>query len=60
VSDETWGVLHRAFDDAQLVELLLAAGNWTLFAGFLKSAGVPLDDDVASWPDGRAPGERRR
>ncbi|MGH7820234.1 MAG: carboxymuconolactone decarboxylase family protein [Candidatus Binatia bacterium] len=57
VSDETWKVLEGAFSEAQLVELLLAAGNWTLFAGFLRSAGVPLDEDVASWPEGRTPPE---
>jgi alkylhydroperoxidase family enzyme len=55
VSDETWRVLESAFDEGQLVELLLAAGNWTLFAGFLRSAAVPLDEDVPSWPEGKIP-----
>lgn len=55
VRDETWKLLAQAFDEAQLVELLLAAGNWTLFAGFLRSAAVPLDEDVKSWPEGRTP-----
>lgn len=55
VSEATWAVLRGAFDEAQLLELLLAAGNWTLIAGFLKSVGVPLDEGIASWPEGRRP-----
>jgi alkylhydroperoxidase family enzyme len=55
VSDATWKTLAAKFDEGQLIELLLCAGNWRLFAGFLKSAGVPLDDGLASWPEGRLP-----
>ena len=56
VSDATWEALARSFDAGQLVELLVIAGNWRLFAGYLKSAGVPLDPDVPSWPEGKKPG----
>jgi hypothetical protein len=35
--------------------LLLAVGNWTMFAIFLKNAEIPLDAGVPSWPEGRAP-----
>ena len=55
VSDETWAVLAKAFPPGQLLELVFVAGNWRMFAGFLRSAEVPLDADVASWPEGRAP-----
>lgn len=55
VSPKTWAVLERAFSTAELVELLLVAGNWRMVAGFLKGAKVPLDPGVPSWPEGRAP-----
>lgn len=55
VSDETWAVLAPAFAPGQLLELVFVAGNWRMFAGFLRTAEVPLDADVASWPEGRAP-----
>ncbi len=55
VSDETWATLAPAFSPGQLLELVFAAGNWRMFAGFLKTAEVPLDPDVPSWPEGRAP-----
>ena len=55
LSDETWSALRGFFDDAGLVELFLIAGNWRMVAGFLNSAGVPLDDGVESWPEGRRP-----
>lgn len=55
VADQTWAALAPAFAPAQLLELVFVAGNWRMFAGFLRSAEVPLDADVASWPEGRAP-----
>ncbi|MGH7804312.1 MAG: carboxymuconolactone decarboxylase family protein [Candidatus Binatia bacterium] len=55
VTDETWAVLASAFEPGQLLELVFVAGNWRMFAGFLRSAQVPLDADVPSWPDGRKP-----
>jgi alkylhydroperoxidase family enzyme len=56
VSPATWAILEKALSPGDLVELLLAAGNWRMFAIFLNSAGVPLDAGVASWPEGRRPG----
>lgn len=55
VSPATWAVLEKAFKREELVELLLAAGFWRMIAGFLKTAKVPLDEDVPSWPEGKAP-----
>ena len=43
-------------DDAVLVELVVAIGNWRLFSALLLSLDVPLEDGVAPWPpDGLAP-----
>jgi DNA-binding IclR family transcriptional regulator len=43
-------------DEAGLVELVVAIGNWTLFARLLPSLEVPLEDGVEPWPpDGRTP-----
>ncbi len=55
VSAATWAVLERSLRPEDLVELLLAAGNWRMIAIFLNSANVPLDSGVPSWPGGRKP-----
>jgi alkylhydroperoxidase family enzyme len=54
-SPEAWSVLTKAFSQEELVELLMVAGFWRMIAGYLKTAKVPLDSDVPSWPEGRAP-----
>jgi alkylhydroperoxidase family enzyme len=42
---------------AELIELVVAIGNWRLFSSVLRSLEVPLEDGVVSWPpDGRQPG----
>jgi alkylhydroperoxidase family enzyme len=55
VSATTWSTLQKAFPNEQLVELLLVAGFWRMIAGYLKTAKVPLDTGVPSWPEGKAP-----
>jgi alkylhydroperoxidase family enzyme len=55
VSAETWTALQNAFSNEELVELLLVAGFWRMIAGYLKTAKVPLDAGVPSWPEGKAP-----
>ena len=55
VTPQTWSELEKAFPNEELVELLLVAGFWRMIAGYLKSAKVPLDSDVPSWPEGKAP-----
>jgi alkylhydroperoxidase family enzyme len=55
VSPKTWGTLQNTFSNEELVELLLVAGFWRMIAGYLKTAKVPLDAGVPSWPEGRAP-----
>jgi alkylhydroperoxidase family enzyme len=55
VSAETWSILQKAFSNEELVELLLVAGFWRMIAGYLKTAKVPLDAGVPSWPEGKAP-----
>jgi alkylhydroperoxidase family enzyme len=51
----TWSTLQKAFSNEELVELLLVAGFWRMIAGYLKTAKVPLDAGVPSWPEGKAP-----
>ena len=55
VFPQTWAVLEKAFSSAEQVELLLAAGFWRMMAGYLKTAKMPLDENVPGWPEGRAP-----
>ncbi len=56
ISDATWAACAGHLSDAQLVELVVAIGNWTLFARLLPSLDVPLEEGVAPWPpDGLSP-----
>ena len=55
VSPATWSTLAKSFSHGELVELLLVAGFWRMIAGYLKTAKVPLDAGVPSWPEGKAP-----
>lgn len=55
VSPPTWATLEKSFPHGELVELLLAAGFWRMIAGYLKTAKIPLDAGVPSWPEGKAP-----
>lgn len=55
VTRSTWAVLEKAFTSEELVELLLVGGFWRMAAGFVKSAKIPLDAGVPSWPEGRKP-----
>jgi alkylhydroperoxidase family enzyme len=55
VTRSTWVVLEKAFTSEELVELLLVGGFWRMAAGFVKSAKIPLDTGVPSWPEGRKP-----
>jgi alkylhydroperoxidase family enzyme len=57
VSDETWRELRRVLDDdAVLFELIIAIGNWQMFANLLRSLRVPLEEGVEAWPpDGQRP-----
>ncbi|HVN64254.1 MAG TPA: hypothetical protein VMT58_06435 [Candidatus Binataceae bacterium] len=55
VDPETWATLEKSFSAPQLIELVMVAGYWPLFAVFLKAAKVQLDDGVASWPEGIKP-----
>ena len=51
----TWAVLEKAFAYDELVEILLIVGFWSMVAGFVNSARIPLDAGVPSWPEGREP-----
>ena len=58
ISEPTWAdcAAARGNDDAQLVELVIAIGNWRLFSSLLLSLDVPLEDGVDPWPpDGLRP-----
>jgi alkylhydroperoxidase family enzyme len=57
ITDESWGACRAALDDdAVLVELVVAIGNWRMFSALLRSLDVPLEDGVEPWPpSGEAP-----
>ena len=51
VSDPTWTALRADWNEAQLCELVLLAGEYRMVAGFLNTMGVQLDDQTPGWPD---------
>lgn len=51
VTDATWAALGVDRSDEEVMELLFLAGYYRMLAGFLNSAGVPLDPDIPGWPD---------
>jgi alkylhydroperoxidase family enzyme len=61
ISDATWNELRGVItDDGTLFELVIAIGNWQMFANLLRSLQVPLEDGVDPWPpDGLQPPSSR-
>lgn len=62
ISDATWAecVAHVG-GPAELVEMVIAIGNWTMFSQLLRSFEAPLAEGATSWPpDGIAPPPRSR
>lgn len=57
ISPATWAECERHMGGVeQLLELVVAIGNWRLFSSMLRSLEVPLEDGVAPWPpDGIKP-----
>lgn len=57
ISDASWAEIAKGITGAaERVELVVAIGNWTLFAQLLKSLRVPLEEGIGAWPpDGKAP-----
>ncbi len=56
ISPETWAACEAELGTADLVELVVAIGNWRLFSSLLRSLEVPLEEGVESWPpDGARP-----
>lgn len=51
ISEATWSELRDVIgDDAVLFELVIAIGNWQMFANLLRSLRVPLEEGVEAWP----------
>jgi alkylhydroperoxidase family enzyme len=46
LSDATWNALAVRYDDQQMIELTLLAGNYAMIAGMLNSVGVEREEGV--------------
>lgn len=59
ISTETWRELEATIpDELARMEVVIAIGNWSMFAQLLRSLDIPLEDGVEPWPpDGRAPSD---
>jgi alkylhydroperoxidase family enzyme len=60
ISAATWAACEaHVGGPAELIELVVAIGNWRLFSSLLRSLEVPLEDGVAPWPpDGQSPSQQ--
>ena len=54
ISPQTWAECAKhSKNDAELLEMVVAIGNWRLFSQLLLSLEVPLEEGVEAWaPDG--------
>ena len=59
ISDQVWmKCATHIRSQAELVEMVVAIGHWTMFSQLLRSLEVPLEEDVDAWPpDGAASGD---
>jgi alkylhydroperoxidase family enzyme len=57
ISDAVWAeCVRHVGSPEQLLEMVIAIGNWNMFAQLLRSLEVPLEDGVKGWPpDGKIP-----
>jgi 4-carboxymuconolactone decarboxylase len=51
VSDETWATLAEAFDDKQLIELVMSIGHYHLVSFALNTFGVEREEGVVGLPE---------
>jgi hypothetical protein len=60
ISDAVWAECARELkESAVLVEMVVAIGNWTMFAQLLQSLEVEIEEGATPWPpDGKAPSRR--
>ena len=61
IRPETWRECETHVGGTrELLELVVAIGNWRLFSSLLLSLEIPLEDGVAPWPpDGEVPAAAR-
>lgn len=59
ISDRVWmECATHIRSQAELVEMVVAIGHWTMFSQLLRSLEVPLEEGVDAWPpDGNASGD---
>jgi len=57
ISDPVWAECARELKEPPvLVEMVVAIGNWTMFAQLLRSLEVEIEEGATPWPpDGTAP-----
>ena len=62
ISDAVWAeCAEHVGGPAELVEMVVAIGNWSMFSQLLRSLQIPLEDGVEGWPpDGKKPASADR
>jgi len=52
ITDTTWDVLAKRYDEKQLLDLIMTVGQYNLVSMFLNTTGVQLDKGVPEFPKG--------
>lgn len=62
ISDATWRACEtHVGGEPELMEMVVAIGNWRTFSEVLRSLNIPLEDGVEAWPpDGLVPPSARK
>jgi 4-carboxymuconolactone decarboxylase len=50
IADATWNELTKRYDEKQLIDLVMTAGQYTMVSMFLNTFGVPLDQGIPGFP----------
>jgi 4-carboxymuconolactone decarboxylase len=50
ITDATYNELAKRYDERQLIDLVMTAGQYTMVAGFLNTFGVQRDQGVPGFP----------
>ena len=46
ISDATWAVLAKKYNEKYLIEIMLLVGHYRMIAGFLNSSGLQLEPTI--------------
>lgn len=49
IEESTWNMLSSLYSEKEIIEITMLIGHYEMLAGFLNSAGIELEEQVASY-----------